>query len=30
MDFGDQVQVRNHLLKEQVDFIERAQKRPLP
>ena len=29
MDFGDQVQVRNHLLKEQVDFIEQFQNRTL-
>lgn len=29
MDFGDSVQVRNHLLKEQVDFIEQFQKRTL-
>ena len=27
MDFGDTVQVRNHLLKEQLDFIEQFQKR---
>jgi para-nitrobenzyl esterase len=30
MDFGDQVQMRNHLLKAQVDFIEQFQKRSLP
>lgn len=30
MDFGDQVQIRNHLLKAQVDFIEQFQKRSLP
>lgn len=27
MDFGDVVQVRNHLLKEQLDFLEQFQKR---
>ena len=27
MDFGDVVQVRNHLLKEQLDFLEQAQRR---
>lgn len=27
LDFGDAVQLRNHLLKEQLDFIERFQKR---
>jgi para-nitrobenzyl esterase len=27
IDFGDTVQARNHLLKEQLDFIEMAQKR---
>jgi len=27
MDFGDAVQVRNHLLKEQLDFLEQAQRR---
>lgn len=27
MEFGDVVQVRNHLLKEQLDFIEQVQKR---
>jgi len=27
MDFGDTVQVRNHLFKEQLDFIEQVQKR---
>lgn len=27
MDFGDTVQLRNHLLKDQLDFIERSQKR---
>jgi para-nitrobenzyl esterase len=30
MDFGDTVQIRNHLLKAQVDFIEQFQKRSLP
>jgi para-nitrobenzyl esterase len=29
MDFGDSVQVRNHLLKEQLDFLEQFQKRRL-
>jgi len=27
VEFGDVVQVRNHLLKEQLDFIEQVQKR---
>ena len=27
MDFGDSVQVRNHLLKEQLDFLEQAERR---
>ena len=27
MDFGDVVQIRNHLLKEQLDFLEQFQKR---
>lgn len=27
LDFGDSVQIRNHLLKEQLDFIEQSQKR---
>jgi para-nitrobenzyl esterase len=27
MDFGDVVQVRNHLLKEQLDFLEQVQRR---
>ena len=27
MDFGDSVQVRNHLLKEQLDFLEQLQRR---
>ena len=27
LDFGDAVQLRNHLLKEQLDFIEQFQKR---
>jgi para-nitrobenzyl esterase len=30
MDFGDTVQLRNHLLKDQLDFLERFQKRRLP
>ncbi|MEK6406087.1 MAG: carboxylesterase family protein [Acidobacteriota bacterium] len=27
LDFGDDVQLRNHLLKDQLDFLERVQKR---
>ena len=27
MDFGDVVQMRNHLLKEQLDFLEQFQRR---
>jgi para-nitrobenzyl esterase len=27
IDFGDTVQMRNHLLKEQLDFLEQFQKR---
>jgi para-nitrobenzyl esterase len=29
LDFGDTVQLRNHLLKDQLDFLERVQKRRL-
>ena len=30
LDFGDAIQLRNHLLKDQLDFLERFQKRRLP